>query len=207
MDGNPILKNDPAGDYSKFSAWWRSGFGLRGEIYQSGKDGNKEVWGFNVNGVSHFGGDARNNYTDAPTIKPREDNWAGTIKKKYANNWLGGIAYSGFDEVYISIFQIGKERKNLEGFGVDRDAIRDAGINTLVNSIPFSIGLKGLSAAQFSKAFKGTFIPKLNPKLRGVINKRLNTHILKEYPGFMIDAQTLISSQDNTTEIKNSRDK
>ena len=58
MGNNPVSGIDPDGGYSKAGAWWRSGFGLRGKIYQSGftEDGSREVWGFNTSdGVSHFG--------------------------------------------------------------------------------------------------------------------------------------------------------
>ncbi len=56
MGNNPLNQIDPDGAYSKIGALWRSGFGLRGGIYQSGFDNNgKEVWGFNSGGVSYFG--------------------------------------------------------------------------------------------------------------------------------------------------------
>jgi RHS repeat-associated protein len=61
MGNNPVDGTDPDGAYSRFGAWLRSGFGLRGSIYQSGvtEDGSREVWGFNTSdGVAHFGDDA-----------------------------------------------------------------------------------------------------------------------------------------------------
>lgn len=60
MGNNPMVNVDPDGAYSKAGAWWRSGFGLRGDIYQSGEDNGNEVWGFNTSdGVAHFGNDSK----------------------------------------------------------------------------------------------------------------------------------------------------
>ncbi|MCA6391778.1 MAG: hypothetical protein IM603_13240 [Cytophagales bacterium] len=39
---------------------------------------------------------------------------------------------------------------------------------------------KGINAAQFSKAFKGTFVAKLQPKIRGFLNIQLNKQVLKK---------------------------
>ena len=58
MGNDPINQIDPDGRYSKFGALWRSGFGLRGRVYQSGVDNGREVWGYERNGTHYFGDDS-----------------------------------------------------------------------------------------------------------------------------------------------------
>jgi RHS repeat-associated protein len=88
MGNNPISGVDPDGGYTKAGAWWRSGFGLRGSIYQSGytEDGSREVWGFNTTSGAHFGEDAGSFWkTGFENVKrsyegfgkPKPKDWAG----------------------------------------------------------------------------------------------------------------------------------
>jgi hypothetical protein len=69
VGNNPINQVDPDGGYSKFGAWWRSGFS--NDIYQSGytEDGSREVWGYNKDGVSHFGDDAGSFWKTASALQ------------------------------------------------------------------------------------------------------------------------------------------
>src|SRR6218665_1766633 len=64
MDGNPVLMNDPEGDYSKFGALWRSKLYGGSKVYQSGEEGGRKIWGYNTVSsggefTAHFGNDAR----------------------------------------------------------------------------------------------------------------------------------------------------
>ncbi|MBT1688996.1 RHS repeat-associated core domain-containing protein [Fulvivirgaceae bacterium PWU37] len=68
MGNNPVSRTDPNGGYSRAGAWWRSGFGLRGEIYQSGMDNGREIWGFNTSSGAHFGDDARSGIRELLTL-------------------------------------------------------------------------------------------------------------------------------------------
>jgi hypothetical protein len=59
MGNNPISGTDPDGGYSKFGATWRNFFSGGSGVYQSGEDGGRAVFGFNKDGIAHFGEDAR----------------------------------------------------------------------------------------------------------------------------------------------------
>ena len=56
MGNNPINSIDPNGGYTWLGAWIRSGFSS--DIYQSGEDGGKPVWGYSDDDGHHFGDDA-----------------------------------------------------------------------------------------------------------------------------------------------------
>ena len=117
------------------------------------------------------------------SIQARQNNFFGNLKKDYGSNFLGGALYSSVDNAYVT-FQLGDNRTNLEGYGVSRDEITEAGMSTLTSRLPITkLGgslVKGINAAQFSKAFKGTFVAKLQPKIRGFLNIQLNKQVLKK---------------------------
>ncbi len=106
---------------------------------------------------------------------------------------MGGALYSSVDNAYIT-FQLGGDRTNLEGYGVGRDEITEAGVSTLTSRLPITkLGsslFKGINAAQFSKAFKGTFVTKLQPKIRGFLNSQLNKQVVKKQASLIMTGGT-----------------
>lgn len=103
------------------------------------------------------------------------------------------MLYNTVDNAYVSFLSLqrGNARVNLAGKLVTGSRITDAGVETLINaiSIPVSFSkvlqLKGLNAAQFSKLFKGSFIPRLKPATRGFINRMFNKIYTKRQRYFM----------------------
>jgi RHS repeat-associated protein len=172
MGNNPINSTDSDGGYSRFGAWWRSGFGLNGRVYQSGVDGAKQVWGYERDGVHYFGEDARNNYSSAPMIRE----WKPNFLQRWgmSDNWFAETTYEFTDGVYVTgqFFTPWKRKSHLDGRDVVGDDAAEAFAGNATNLIPASKGLK-LTAPQFSKLFKGS-LSKLQPKVRGVINRIMN---------------------------------
>ncbi len=204
MGNDPVNETDPDGAYSWAGALWRNAWYGGEGIYKSGTDGNKEVWGFNTSSGAHFGEDARNNYTDAPMLRARENNFFGDVKDRVNNlppglNLVGNSLYKTADDLYVSVLQVGKERTNLEGYGVDRDEITDAGVNTLNSTIPINkLGgpiIKGVNASRFSQLFKGTFINRLAPKIRGFLNRQLNSQVVKKQAGLVHKGATKVGDK------------
>lgn len=110
-------------------------------------------------------------------LNPYKANGFGDLKEDIANLPLvqrvaSNAVYNTVDELYISFLQQGDTRFNLEGFAVTRDQTIESGLNTVTSLFP--LGTKGLNASQFSKTFKGTFIPKMQPRERGFLNRVYN---------------------------------
>ncbi len=191
MGNNPISGVDPDGAYTRFGSWVRSGFGLRGKSYQSGFDNNgKEVWGFNTKTGSHFGTFGEG----VQTLRAWEPNFFGDAKSwindlPIGAGYIGNTAYDVADQLYIGFLQTGRNRYNLEGFGVSNSEITDAGVATMQTFIPISKVsspiIKGINASQFSTLFKGTFVARMQPVIRGFWNKQLNKQVVKEQVGLI----------------------
>jgi RHS repeat-associated protein len=174
MSNNPVSGVDPDGGYTKFGARWRN-FVMGGSgIFQDGKDGNSEVWGFKTSngGVTtfHFGEHARNNFSNAPTIQARESNGFGRFKEQNTDI-VSQFGYSIVDNLYITA-QLGSNRRNLEGYVVDRDEITDAGINTilLLSPGPKAAPAKGVSVIG-PKATYREFAKKIGANFLDVIDE------------------------------------
>ena len=179
MGNNPISQTDPDGGYSKFWAKWHA-FWTPGvsasDIYEV--DGE---WGFNtvdydLGGVVWNVGEKYTNYgygnPGQGVIRPHQPNFAETLQNNINEaplpvSVVGNALYGTVDNAYVSLFQLGGDRYNLAGYGVNNNEIADAGVGTLTTLIPYSkvAQLKGLNAAQFSSALKGT---KLNQALYGI---------------------------------------
>ncbi|WP_271783016.1 DUF6443 domain-containing protein [Aquimarina algiphila] len=117
------------------------------------------------------------------TIKEDKPNLFGKIKNSIEELPVGSSIVMGFynliDDGYISFGQVGRNRYNLEGYGLYRNEITDAGVNTMINILPYTKALrvKGLKSSQFSKLLKGTHLNKLlykSNKIRGLANKGFN---------------------------------
>jgi hypothetical protein len=114
-----------------------------------------------------------------------EPNAAGKLKEKIGEmpfpvSIVGNSLYETVDNAYVSTFQMGPNRTNLEAFGVGRGQITDAGVGTLTTVIPYSkvARVSGLSAAQFSSMLKGTGINRAlyraGHQMRGWANRAYN---------------------------------
>jgi hypothetical protein len=97
-----------------------------------------------------------------------EPNAAGKLKEKIGDmpfpiSTVGNTLYETVDNAYVSTFQLGSNRTNLEGFGVGRGEVTDAGVNTLLTVIPYYkvARVSGLGASQFSSMLKGTNVNKI----------------------------------------------
>jgi RHS repeat-associated protein len=93
MANDPVNSVDSDGGYSQFGAWWRSGFGIRGDIYQSGytENGSREVWGFNTaDGTSHFGDDAGSYWKTPEALQSQE--LLDRAAEEGFNQWLSTLS-------------------------------------------------------------------------------------------------------------------
>ncbi len=190
MSNNPIVMADPDGGYTRWGALWRSSFGLTGRVYQSGKDGNIDVWGFERDNVHYFGEHTGNQYTGAALLIEKKFNiWE---KWERDDSFLGNASYDFFDAAYVTAqfftpWQRATHLNDQETIGWDKSK---AFSETLQNFLPTPGSKFGISAPQFSKLFKGTFIARMSPKARGYANRLLNMGFLNKLDGYSIDATT-----------------
>ncbi len=198
MGNNPINQIDPDGAFSKFGAWWRSGF--RGSrIYEAGGE-----WGFNrgtgeytwnsvmVNGEEQF---VRSEITEFRVGQFGEGStvamltqWQPNIFEQWgmSDNFVASTTYSIADGPYVSaqFFTPWRKPTHIDGQEVIGNEGSDAIVNTLSNSIGFTKLAKvpQVTAPQFSSYFKGT-LSKLAPKTRGWIIRNYNKYILNKAHG------------------------
>ncbi|MFN7839567.1 MAG: RHS repeat domain-containing protein, partial [Bacteroidota bacterium] len=135
MGNNPVGGVDPDGGYSKFGAAWRSAFNGGGKIYQSGDDGGKAVWGYNKDGVAHFGGDARNFWK--PEAKSKSNDLLFNIGG-YKGTVVSEITFGA--QAGISVFELGTLDVNvasMEVYTTDPEHDGD-GKTTVTNSFEAS---------------------------------------------------------------------
>ena len=123
------------------------------------------------------------------SISQFEPNFFGDLKEGINKlplglDFAGDVLFNTADNLFISLLQFGGDRRNLEGFGVNRSQITDAGINSLITIAPVgkitAPAIKGINAVQFGSLFKGTFITKLKPQFRGILNRQLNSQLIKK---------------------------
>lgn len=101
-------------------------------------------------------------------------------------------AYSVLDAAYIwgsAIINTPTTASNLEGYTVSKDEVTLAAVETMTAAISSTKLLKarGLNCAEFSKLTKGTPIARLNPQLRGSLNRTLNKKFWVDQRKNMID--------------------
>src|SRR5699024_6684421 len=130
---------------------------------------------------------------------------AGNVLKNEINSYsllprlAGNTIYDIVDAAYISVFsfQRGSSRTNLAGEVVTGSRIPESEVKSLVSLFPYSklLRVPRLNAAQFSKTFKGTFIPRLQPATRGVINRKFNQHLYTKQNDFLIKGAYLSSDK------------
>lgn len=121
------------------------------------------------------------------------DKWNGEITADplttldnyaYSDNILKKGAYDLMDQPYVafqSFNPFDNKLQHLNGDGVSPKEKLESGVMTLTSFMPQTKAagslVKPLNAAQFSKTFKGTFIPRLAPKTRGFLNRNLNSFL------------------------------
>lgn len=204
MGNNPAGQIDPDGAYSKPGAWWRNIWYGGSGIYESSGE-----WGFNK-GTGRYtwetwqleGGEnihVRHEITEfrvgqfgegstIALLSGFKPNFAGRVKGFIDNssgpiNFFGEIGYNIADNAYISLFQLGGDRRNLEGFGVNNNEVTDAGANTLMTLNPIgrtsTTLFKGVNIGTFNKYVKGSFIARLQPQWKGYILRAYNSLVHK----------------------------
>ncbi len=100
MGNDPVNSTDPDGGYSKFWAGVRNFFSGGSGVYQSGftEDGKRGVYGYNKDGVAHFGNDARSfNFSATDELlglashhipDPTAFETGNAIEPSYPETWL-----------------------------------------------------------------------------------------------------------------------
>jgi RHS repeat-associated protein len=193
MNNSPIMNVDIDGGFSKFGAWWRNGFSMKG-VYQSGANDGPRMWGFNrgtgnfitETGMREKADGSMEEFTfsyeesefrvgkkyygyGGPSISIDKPNFFGSTKNLINKSpmpvkFLGNSFYTTADNFYISFLQVGNSRTNLEGKGVYNNEVTEAGINTLISVIPYT---------KVAKA-GGLTAPQFSTMLKGTyINKLL----------------------------------
>ena len=181
MGNNPINGVDPDGGYSKFGAAYRNFFSGGSGVYQSGEDGGKAIYGFNKDGVSYFGADARNNFIDAPMLQQ----WKPNLWQQWemSDTWYSNMSYETADGLYVTgqFFTPWHKPTHIDGQEVIGEQGAEAFVTSSVTLIPYTklSKVQKMTAPQFSKLFKGNF-SRLQPKTRGAINKQINKQIIEK---------------------------
>jgi len=116
-------------------------------------------------------------------------------------SFIGNTAYDVADQLYIGFVQTGRNRYNLEGFGVTNSEITDSGVATMQTFIPISKVsspiIRGINASQFSTLFKGIFVARMKPVIRGFWNKQLNKQVVKKQVGLTHSATVGVAGKLN----------
>jgi RHS repeat-associated protein len=187
MGNDPINSIDPDGGYSKFWAKWHNFWQGGNGAYLAGMDGNKEVWGFDTDlkegaGIhSHFGKDAGNNYTDAPTIRE----WKPNLWQRWemSDTWYSNMSYETVDALYVTgqFFTPWHKPTHIDGQEVIGEQGAEAFVSSAATLIPYTkLGkVSKMTAPQFSRLFKGT-LSRLQPKTRGFINRQINKQVIEK---------------------------
>ena len=143
--------------------------GMRGRVLQAHKD--------NVPQIRSWDGVYR------PYV-PKPGDLTEGQRMSQSSNLFDVLAYP----VLNNLFQVGQsingvkqpDIRNLDGSRAYR-ASGEAAIELMTDFIfpesKLSLGFKPLSASGFSRAFKGTSIPRMNPAVRGELNRELNKGI------------------------------
>lgn len=105
---------------------------------------------------------------------------------------VANVVYGMVDDAYVSLGQTGKDRTHLNGSYVYNNEIQNAGVGTFLTAIPFDEMarplIQGINAAKFSSMFKGTFVTKLQPATRGLINRTVNSQVVYKQTGLFLGA-------------------
>jgi RHS repeat-associated protein len=121
-------------------------------------------------------------------IREYKPNWAEQIKE---SSFIGKFVYNTFDTVYVFLQDMNPfdtDNRHLDQTGTTyterQESLASAvatlaaplrGLSAVKSTMPQGLTIfNRLNSAQFSKVFKGAFITKLHPKIRGVLNKGMN---------------------------------
>jgi RHS repeat-associated protein len=93
-----------------------------------------------------------------------------------SEDFIGEFTYSTVDQLYVTgqFFTPWRDVRHLDGQSATSKDKVEAFAGTAATFIAEAKIVKGMSASQFSKFFKGTFVARLKPKLRGIANSQLN---------------------------------
>lgn len=196
MDNRPNMSIDPTGgctvgiDCPKSFDWMEYGTFVLDEVNLSGGIGIP--WG-----TESITGGGSINFRDAEeafknsqenmkrvfqSISDWRDNWSES------NNIFAKLSYGFVNDFYVTFQTLNPfddQLTNFNGTGVVKGSNThlENGVNALTTFIPSAkiseaaIPLKSLNAAQFSKTFKNSIISSASPKLRGILNVKLNQSI------------------------------
>lgn len=132
--------------------------------------------------------------------------WTPSILQKWgmSDNWIAATTYSTVDAVYVTgqFFTPWRETTHLDGqLTVGKDKALAFG-STVATAMPYTrvAAFKGLNASQFSSLFKGTFLARLQPGVRGWINRMFNEKIMKKPHSLSIGIASTIHGVTNEKE-------
>jgi len=190
MGNNPLWYVDRMGGDKNPWQWFKGLFGFGSEINRSELDGSFSEDDFDPE-IDVLVLDDANIEVKAQRImeiRQHKPNFWGRTQNKIAKSpvgirHVGQFTYNLADVFYLSVIQYGQaNRMHLNRVGSTGEENLNAFVNTLGSSIPYSKisrpAIRGISASQFSSLFRGTFISRLKPKIRGQINTQLNKRIV-----------------------------
>ncbi|WKN45306.1 hypothetical protein [Tunicatimonas pelagia] len=186
MGNNPISGIDPDGGYTKFGAKVRAFFtaGVSvSDVYQSGGE-----WGFNTQSgdvttfnVGTYG--EGGSYLSA---------WEPGLSQRWgmSDNIIASWSYNTIDGPWVTaqFFTPWRKPTHIDGQLVVGEEGAEAFAGAASTALPYTrlSKIPKVTASQFSSYFKGTFVARLQPKVRGWIIKTYNKQMLEKTHGTVL---------------------